>query len=172
MTTAIFVLAWVWAAVVMPDQVPSHFDAAGRVDDRDSKTFMLVFWAIIAVVVLAGIPALARFATTGNGVLLNMPLRYKEYWLAPERRRDFQRRFQDDLELFTGLTGLLLSVILVLTTWVAVTGRDAAPGWALPVLVGGYLVATAVWTVALLREYRPQWTMSSEDLERVLACRP
>ena len=49
----------------------------------------------------------------------------------------------------------LLVASLALTTWVGTTGRDAAPWWAFAVLVGAYVVLAALWTVRLLRAYRP-----------------
>ncbi|MBC2931807.1 DUF1648 domain-containing protein [Nocardioides sp. zg-1228] len=152
---AAYVAALAWAAVVLPDRVPTHFDAAGRVDEWSSRTALMVTWVVLGVVVLAGIPALTRALTAGDGTWVNMPQASKDYWFAPERRAEFAVRFQDDMEAVTALTGALLVAALVLTTRVGVTGRDGAPSWAFPVLVGGYLVLTALWTVRLLRAYRP-----------------
>jgi hypothetical protein len=155
LTSSAYVVVLVWAAVVLPDRVPSHFDAAGRVDDWTSRTEMTVFWAAIGVLVLVGMPALTRLAASGDGTWVNMPQRSKDYWFAPERRAEFRTRFGDDLEAFTALTGVLLIALLALTTWVGTTGRDGAPWWVFAGLTGCYLAATAVWTVRLLRAYRP-----------------
>jgi hypothetical protein len=145
----------VWAALVLPEEVPAHFDGAGGVDDWSSRGGVLVFWAAVGLVVLLGIPALTRALTSGDGTWVNMPRATKDYWFAPERRAEFADRFQDDMEAFSALTGALLVAGLSLTTWVGTTGRDAAPWWAFAVPVGGYVVLTAVWTVRLLRSYRP-----------------
>ncbi len=150
-----YVLALVWAALVLPEQVPAHFDAAGRVDDWSSRGGILVFWAAVGLVVLVGIPALTRVLTVGDGTWVNMPRATKDYWFAPERRAEFAVRFQDDMEAFSALTGALLVAGLALTTWVGTTGRDAAPWWAFVIMVGAYVVLAAVWTVRLLRAYRP-----------------
>ena len=150
-----YVVALAWAAMVLPERVPSHFDASGRVDDWTSRAGTLVFWAIVGAVVLVGMPVLTRALTAGDGTWVNLPQASKDYWFAPERRAEFAVRFQDDMEAFAALTGALLLIGLVLTTWVATTGRDAAPWWAFVLVVGGYLVLTAVWTVRLLRSYRP-----------------
>ena len=98
-----YVVALAWAALVLPDQVPAHFDAAGRVDDWSSRGGVLVFWAAVGVVVLAGIPALTRALTAGDGTWVNMPRATKDYWFAPERRAEFGVRFQDDMEAFSAL---------------------------------------------------------------------
>jgi hypothetical protein len=153
--TAAYAGTLVWAAVVLQERVPSHVDAAGRVDDWTSRPAMLAFWGAVGVVVLAGIPALARWATAGDGTWVNMPQRSKDHWFAPERRAEFRVRFQDDMEAFTALTGALLVAVLAVATWLGATGRDGVPWWVHPVLVGAYLVATVVWTVRLLRAYRP-----------------
>ena len=145
----------VWAALVLPARVPAHFDGAGRVDDWSSRGGVLVFWAVIGVVVLVGIPALTRALTSGDGTWVNMPRASKDYWFAPERRAEFAVRFQDDMEAFSAITGALLVAGLALTTRVGTTGGDAAPWWAFVCLVGGYLVLAALWTVRLLRAYRP-----------------
>ena len=131
LVAAAYVVALVWASLVLPEQVPSHFDAAGRVDDWSSRTGTLVFWAVIGLVVLIGIPALTRALAAGDGTWVNMPRASKDYWFAPERRAEFAVRFRDDIEAFTALTGALLVSGLVLTTWVGTSGRDAVPWWVL-----------------------------------------
>jgi uncharacterized membrane protein len=155
LVSAAYVVALVWAGTLLPDRVPSHFDAAGRVDDWSSRTSLLVVFTAIGLVVLVGIPALTRALTAGDGTWINMPQASKDYWLAPERRDEFRVRFGDDIEAFTALTGVLMTIVLGLTTWVGVTGRDAVPWWVFVVLTGSYLALTAVWTVRLLRAYRP-----------------
>ncbi len=150
-----YVVGLVVAALVLPDQVPSHFDAAGRVDDRTSRTAMLAFWVAVGVVVLVGIPAVTRLAVSGDGTWVNMPQRSKDYWFAPERRPELRSRFGDDMEVFAALTGGLLLAALAVTTWVGATGRDGAPWWTFVAGLAAYLLLTAGWTVALLRRYQP-----------------
>ena len=154
-TATAYVVALAWAALVLPERVPAHFDASGRVDEWASRTSTVVFWLGVGVVVLVGIPALARLVTVGDGTWVNMPQRSKDYWFAPERRAVFAVRFRDDLEGLTALTGVLLGLGLALTTWVATTGRDGAPWWWFATATGLYVLATGVWTVRLLRKYRP-----------------
>lgn len=153
-----YVVALVWAALVLPERVPSHFDVAGRVDSWSSRGALLALWGGVGLLVLVGIPALTRFLTRGDGTWVNMPQASKDYWFAPERKAEFAVRFGDDLEGFSAMTGVLLLATLAVTTWVGATGRDAAPWWALAGLVGCYLVATAWWVVRLLRTYRPPAT--------------
>jgi hypothetical protein len=155
LTSAAYVVTLAWAAVLLPDPVPSHFDAAGRVDGWMSRTSLLVVAGVIGLVVLVGIPALTRALTAGDGTWINIPQASKDYWLAPQRRDEFRVRFGDDIEVLTALTGVLLTAVLALTTWVGSTGRDAVPWWVFIGITGIYLALTAVWTVRLLRAYRP-----------------
>ena len=154
-TGTAYVVALAWAALVLPDRVPSHFDGAGRVDDWTSRTAMLAFWVAVGLVVLLGIPALTRVAAAGDGTWVNMPQPSKDYWFAPERRAEFRLRLGDDIEGFTALTAVLLIALVGVTTWVGTSGRDGVPWWVIVLLLGGYLAATALWTVRLLRKYRP-----------------
>jgi hypothetical protein len=157
-TAAAYVVALVWSALVLPARVPSHFGAGGQVDDWSSRTSMLVMWSVVGLVVLVGIPLLARALSRGDGTGVNLPQATKDYWFAPERRAEFGVRFCDDTERFTALTGVLLVTILALTTWVGATGRDGVAPWVFVVLIGGYLALTAVWVTRLLRAYRPPET--------------
>ena len=137
-----YVVALVWSALVLPDRVPS-------------RTGLLAMFAVVGLLVLVGIPVLTRLLVAGDGTWVNLPQRSKDYWFAPERRAEFRVRFGDDIEGFSGLTGVLMTAVLGLTTWVGATGREELPWWVLAGLVGIFLVATAVWTVRLLRSYRP-----------------
>ena len=151
---AAYVVALAWAALVLPERVPSHFDGSGRVDDWSSRTGMLVFWGVTGVIVLVLLPLLTRAVAAGDGTWVNMPQRSKDYWYAPERRAEFRVRFQDDVEGFVAMTAVLLVALLGVTTWVGATSRDGVPWWVHVLLLGGYLAATAGWTVRLLRRYR------------------
>lgn len=87
---AVYVVALASAALVLPERVPSHFDAAGRVDDWSSRTGMLVFWGVTGVIVLVLLPLLTRAVAAGDGTWVNMPQRSKDYWYAPEWRAGFR----------------------------------------------------------------------------------
>jgi hypothetical protein len=147
--------AVLWSALVLPARVPSHFDAAGRVDDWSSRTSVVTLWVVLGVVVVVGLPLLVRAVTAGDGTWVNMPQASKDYWFAPERKAEFRVRFQDDLEGFLALTTLLLVAVLGVSTWVGATGRDGAPWWALATPIALYLALTAAWVARLLRAYRP-----------------
>lgn len=148
-----YALTLAWLALSLPDRVPTHFDAAGEADGWSSKPAALAMWAGLGVFILGGGALLARYATAGDGTMLNMPQASKDYWLAPERRAQFRRRLEADLLVLSTWTGLLL-IAMMLVTLSAAEQRDV-PGWWFWAGLGGYLLGTAVWTVWLLRRYRP-----------------
>ena len=154
----VYVAALVWSALVLPARVPSHFAADGRADGWSSRTALMAMWTVVGLVVLVAMPVLARVASRGDGSLVNMPARWKAYWFATERRDDFARRFADDLDWFIAGTGLFLVLVMAATTRAGHTGADALPGWLLPVAIGAYVLATALWTWQLARRYRPPST--------------
>ncbi|SEB80090.1 Protein of unknown function [Nocardioides exalbidus] len=154
-TTAAYVVALAWSAAVLPERVPSHFDGSGRVDAWSSRGSLVLLWVVVGLVVVVGIPVLTRLALRGDGTWVNLPRATKDHWFAPSRRDEFRARFQDDMEGFVALTTVLLVVVMGLTTWVGAAGRDGVPWWVFAVVVGAYLVATALWVVRLLRAYAP-----------------
>lgn len=150
--TTAYVAVLVWLGLTLPDRVPMHFDGAGSADSWGSRTEALALWTVLGVVMLGGGALLARHATGGDGTWLNLP--HKDYWLAPERREAFRRRFEGDMLGFLAWTGLLLVVLMLITGWAADHGGDM-PGWVFWVALGGYLVGTGIWIGWLLRRYRP-----------------
>ena len=53
------------------------------------------------------------------------------------------------------MVGVLLTAVVAISTWVGTSGRDGVPWWVLAGLTAAYVVAMVVWTVRLLRAYRP-----------------
>lgn len=147
-----YVIGWCWGAARLPERVPTHFGLDGSADAWGSRTEHIVFFAILGVVLLLGMPALMYAATGGDGTFLNLP--NKEYWLAPERRDEFRRRFLADSLVFVALTGTLMSVLQAVVVWSALRADDP-PAWVFPVVIAAFLVAVAIWVRRLLARYRP-----------------
>lgn len=113
----------VWLAATLPNRVPLHFDSSGDADSWGSRAEALLLWTFLGLVMLVGGALLARFATGGSGAWLNLP--HKDYWLAPERRTAFRRRFEGDMLGFVAWTGLLLVVLMLTTSSLDSTARSA-----------------------------------------------
>lgn len=107
---AAYLAALAWAMTQLPDRIANHFDAAGRADGWTSRPGYLAFGLGVGLLILAGLPVLTRLLLRGSGVGINVP--HKDYWLDPahpQRRAEFARRFTDDMLVFAGATGLLLT---------------------------------------------------------------
>jgi uncharacterized membrane protein len=150
--TVAFVAAIIWSAYVLPDVVATHFGLGGEADAWSSRTAAVTFWTIIGAVVFIGMPLIVWLVTRGDGTGANIP--DKEYWFAPENKLRFQRMFLADGMLLSGLTGLLLLVDLVATTWVAERGGSSMPWWFFAGTTGLYLVAMLAVSWQMMRRYR------------------
>ena len=149
---AAYVAGVAWSAAVLPDRVASHFGPGGAPDSWSTRTGMVVFWIVLGVAMLGGLPALGLLAARGDGTTLNLP--HKDYWLAPERRELLRRSLLADMLVLTALTGALLVGLMVLTTRINVRGSEHFSTGVFVLILGPYLVGIVVWVVALLRRYR------------------
>ncbi|WP_226345445.1 DUF1648 domain-containing protein [Agilicoccus flavus] len=154
---ALVVVAYVgvalWSLGQLPEQVVSHFDAAGAGDGSTSRGVYVATTLAVGALILLGLPALGWVCTAGSGTFVNVP--HKDYWLAPQRRAAFRRRFLDDMLLFAAMTGAFLTVMEV--AMVAANRRTppamGAESW---IALGAFLVITALWCVDLtIRRYAP-----------------
>lgn len=150
--SAAYVAVLVWLALTLPRRVPLHFDTSGTADSWGGRSEALLLWLVLGLVMLVGGALLARYATAGTGTWLNLP--HKDYWLAPERRASFRRRFEGDTLGFVAWTGALL-VTLMLFTGRAAANDGVVPGWWFWTALVAYLAGTGVWIAWLLRRYRP-----------------
>src|SRR6185295_9706960 len=74
-----------WSATELPARVASHFNFAGQPDGWMSRTSYLLVEAALAIglpLFIVGISSLTRVLPAR---LWNLP--HREYWLAPERRK-------------------------------------------------------------------------------------
>jgi len=135
----------------LPDTVPSHFGPSGRADGWSSKTELLAIYGGVVVITVGPfllLPWLLRYIPDD---LINMP--NKDYWLAPERRRETERTISVYL-LWIGIGTLMLLSHLMGETFAA--SFDPEPRlsdtfwWAL----GLYLAFVAGWCVVFVRAFR------------------
>lgn len=152
----VYICAVVMAAGALPaDDIPLHFDATGTADRFGSRGEALGVFIGLGVLLSAVGAGGILFARRGSLSLVNVP--YREYWTAPERRDQLRRMIAWDIALLMSVT-LVFAGLLPLAL---LTALDADPvGLPAPVLwgvLGGYLVAVAVWIFWLVtRRYRPR----------------
>jgi hypothetical protein len=144
--------AFVWSTLGhLPERVATHFGASNLPNGWMTRDFylgfMLVFMVALPLAVTALIGVIPRVAPGST----NLPNR--DYWLAPERRADSLLYLRSHggwlgcilVGLGAGIHGVLL-----------VANRSQPPLLPLPlflVLMGGFLLAIALWVVALYRRF-------------------
>ena len=151
----LFLLLAFWQAAhyapLLPEQIASHFDAAGRADGWSAKgdffAFNLVFVVGMALLFLGLTAWLARVPNEW----ISLP--HKDYWLAPERRAATLATLQQQMEWLAAATVALMVGITQLTIQANLDGGDAWPQDTFWLLFGSYLFAFMAWLVALLRKW-------------------
>lgn len=135
----------------LPDPMPSHFNAAGQVDDEMGKFSFFAMMLGIHVLFLIGFPLIGSLLRRMPDSLINMP--NKDYWLAPERREATLAKTAGIMTMMGWMTSWLMMGITHLTAMVAVDARQTInpeSNW----LLGIFLVAVFVVVVKLLFSYR------------------
>ncbi len=130
----------------------SHFDGAGRPNGFQSRDGFVAFCALMlfmTLVVFGGLGAVFRKIPSK---WFNLPNR--DYWLAPERRDETLDALSAQMEWFgVASLGLYLFVIQM----VLETNQTSEPGLdssSMFVVLGLYLLFSAVWTTRLFLRYR------------------
>lgn len=149
---AAYLGSFVWALTVLPDRVAAHVGLDG-VDRWGSITEHVVMSVIVGVVFLP-MPWFFLMTARPPGTWLNMP--HKDYWFAtPERTAVMRRRLFEDALIFSALNLALLAVVVQVGVVLSTRDPQAGGGALLPVSLGVYLVATAVWVIHFYRRYKP-----------------
>jgi TRAP-type C4-dicarboxylate transport system permease small subunit len=81
-----FLGCWAWSGSQLPPRVATHFDASGQPDgwmNRESHQKFMLLFGLAFPLVMPVMFYLTRFLPPS---LINIP--HRNYWLAPERRRE------------------------------------------------------------------------------------
>ena len=144
-------LQYTYFAPLLPEQIASHFDAAGRADGWSPKgDFFALNLAFVVGMALLFLGLAAWLAKIPNE-WISLP--HKDYWLAPERRAATLETLQQQMEWLAATTVALLLGITQLTIQANLDGGDAWPRDAFWLLFGGYMVCFIVWLITLLRKW-------------------
>jgi uncharacterized membrane protein len=154
----IFVLLAVYAAVhfasvypQLPDVVASHFDGRGAANGWQTKAAffgVLVGVSVLAAAIGFGVP---RIICALPPNLINLP--NKQYWLAPEHRRETT----EFLNAYFAWFGCALFLMIILTFDYATQNNlhrdhlpDSARMW---YVLGGFLLFTIAWITGMLAKF-------------------
>jgi uncharacterized membrane protein len=142
----------------LPERIATHFDGAGLPNGwmpRDALgTFDFIFTAFVLAVVI-GSAYLTRFLPVS---LINVP--HRDYWFAPERRRQSHARmFVHMLWLACLMVGFLIAVNQMIFIANLRPGHPRLRGSDLIAVPGIFLLAVIAWVVRLYRLFpRPPAT--------------
>ena len=137
----------------LPERVASHFGAGGAADGWMTRGGYLRTFAWIVAGTSALFAACAWFTPRIPSGGVNLPER--DYWLAPERRGQTNRRIQDYLLGMAAATNVLYLAMLQLTV-VANAMAEPRLGPAFWVTMAVYMGFVLVWTVRwVLARRRP-----------------
>jgi hypothetical protein len=136
-SAALYAVVVLVGAVVLPDQVPVHVAADGRVDRFGTRTELLLAEAGVGLGITVLFGALARVVRRIPLDLVGVP--HPEYWKAPEHEGELRRRLATDVLHLGTATLLFLTAVAGTLTHAAVTGADRL-GPAVGVLVGAFVL--------------------------------
>jgi uncharacterized membrane protein len=149
------VLALLVSGVVLvrgPQRVPVHFGADGASDRwGDASTLLALDVAmVVGGTVLFG--AVAWLVRVLPDDLVNLP--HKEYWLAPERRRDAERKVAVWADTMGTAVNLLMLALTLVAARAATQPQPTGPTPVFAVLVVAFVAVTAWSVVRMYRSFR------------------
>ncbi|MFQ5602460.1 MAG: DUF1648 domain-containing protein [bacterium] len=133
----------------LPEEVATHFNAAGLPDSWSSKTTLVGIYAGVAVLTFLTFWGLTYLLPRLSHSFINLPR--KEYWLAAERKQATLKLICDRLQYLGMATLVFLGVIFHLTFRVnlAVAERLQHVWW----ITGSYLGVTFLWIISLVKKF-------------------
>jgi uncharacterized membrane protein len=148
----IAVLEAIWYYPITPDPMAVHFNASGVADGWGPKqsffsSFGVVFF--IMIIIFGGFSRLIRRLPDS---LINLP--NKDYWLAPERRKETYDRITDQMLFFGATSIFLLDIVLFLSLRANLIPGSGLPAGFLWGILGGFIVINILWTIYVLRSLR------------------
>lgn len=143
-------LAYYWP--LMPVQMASHFDGAGRPNGWQSRTAFFGITAMVAAVVVFSFRILPKLLRRIPTTLINLP--NKDIWLAPEHREATFAELEDHLITFGSATLVLMFAVMQLAFRANLDNdHRMSAAWMIGALVA-YVLFTLLWIIRLLLRFR------------------
>lgn len=152
LASALFVTSLVYAAGQLPERLATHFDWSGHPNGWMSREAYLALMAGVGFGFSLLLMSLCWATCFLPASMVNLP--HREYWLAPERREETARYFGwHSLWLGAAAMGFITGVNLLT---VAANRQPSAhlSNPAVFCLAGAFVLATALWVLALYRRFR------------------
>lgn len=143
----LFIASLVLGALLLPEEVASHFGSTGQPDGWSSRSSYLVGMAAIGLLCLAVVPALGAFTARHPGRYVNIGNR--DYWSRPEHRDMFTSKYTALIFGISAGAGLMLTMV---NLYIVRVNRAPAPsasafsgGWAALIVVVGFVIAAFLY---------------------------
>ncbi len=149
---ACFMGYWAWSGSELPERVATHFNAHGEpngwMSRSTNQTFMLVFGLVFPLLIVL-LSYATRFMPRGP---VNIP--HRDYWLAPERRRETSNYL---VRGSLWLACLAVCFVIGLQFAIVQANKQNPPHSSLSLIWGivvPFLAGTIIWVVVLIRRFR------------------
>jgi uncharacterized membrane protein len=137
---------------LMPEKMAVHFNASGIADGWGFKqgfftAFGIVF--ILLTVLFGGISLLIRLLPDA---WINLP--NKDYWLAPERKKQTHDRITSQMLFIGAVTMLLLDSVMFLSLSANLSPRPSLPADMLWGMLAVFFIINITSIIILIRSFR------------------
>jgi uncharacterized membrane protein len=143
---------WARSAPQLPETLATHFSAHGEpngwMSRSDNQMFMLIFGLCFPLLIVLLCNA-TRFLPRG---LVNIP--HRDYWLAPERRRETSNYL---ILHSLWLACLAVCFVIGLQFSIVHANNQEPPHLSMPMILAvvvPFLAGTVIWVVILMRHFR------------------
>jgi len=135
----------------IPGEMATHFDASGHPDGWMTRSGHLGFMMCIGLGTPLLLAGLCYFIRNIPSSAINIP--HRDYWLAPERRDETDRRLIAHLLWLPCLMILFFAAVHHLILAANTSVPPHLPSSGMIAAIGGILAGLAIWVIALYRMF-------------------
>jgi uncharacterized membrane protein len=146
-----FLGCWAWSASQLPERIATHFNLSGQPNgwmSRSANQWLVLLLSLFFPSLVVVLSYVARFVPG----IVNIPDR--DYWLAPERRKDTSNYLVRHSIWFACLA---VWFVMGIEYSIVQANKQSLPHLSnsmLLLVLGPFLIGTAVWAAILLRHFR------------------
>lgn len=147
-----FLSFWAWSGTHLPERVATHFNFNGEPNGWMSRSANQVFMLIFGLSFPLFIVFICWATRFMPAAIINVP--HREYWLAPERKRETSDYL---LRLSLWFACLAVGFVTGIQYSILQANQQASPHLSPGVLwavVGPFLAGTGIWALILVRHFR------------------
>lgn len=146
-----FLCFWAWSATQLPERIATHFNLSGQPDGWMSRSADQGLTLLLSVFFPSFVVVLSFISRYVPGIT-NIPNR--DYWLAPERRKQTSNYLVRHSIWFACLAILFVTGIQYSTLQANKQSPPQLSTSMIFLVAGPFLAGVAVWMAVLLRHFR------------------